>query len=202
MNIISKIKNLVLSKISSDKYYKLSKDLPTKKTELIELYKDIDSRGNVPKELAYYIKSLLERDDIVVGIHHTSSPLNTQDFLNCKILKSIFNDGLKNYGDLSSGVVQSNGKPNVSKTVAPIGKMLHAIHSITGRYKNSRGCILCAFPKEYVTEDLINKEGCESFLYNEEYIKPEFLLGYIDLDEKHNCTWYPKELFLDNVLKK
>ncbi len=169
------------------------------KKYLFDLYKEWDDYGSIPLELGNYIESFINNNDIVFGIHRPgNSIINNHDISNNDILCDIFTNGLRNYGDLSSGIISSE-IISPSKTVSFCNSMLDAIIQIKTSYKGSSGSIVVALPNNLVEKDGTLISGKEKDVYNiidnTLYIKPEYLLGYIAQDDGV-CTFYPKDVFI------
>lgn len=167
---------------------------------LFDLYKEWDDYGSISLEMGNYIESLVNNSGISFGIHRIGSnnTINNTEIINNELLCDIFTNGLKNYGDLSSGVV-SNGIIDPAKTISFFNSMLDAIIQIKTSYKGSTGGILVAFPNTLVEKDgtLVDRKEKDVYnvISNTLYIKPEYLLGYIAQDDGV-CTFYPKDIFI------
>ena len=169
---------------------------------LFDLYKEWDDYGSISLDLGNYIESFVNNDDISFGIHRTGSSnvIKNMDISKNELLCDIFTNGLKNYGDLSSGVV-SKKIIEPSKTISFFNSMLDAIIQIKTSYKGSIGGVIVALPNTLVEKDGTLVDGKEKDVYNvisnTLYIKPEYLLGYIAQDNGV-CTFYPKDNFIKN----
>ncbi|MDD2391649.1 MAG: hypothetical protein PHU94_01765 [Bacilli bacterium] len=156
----------------------------------INLLKTWDNAAQFPYDVGMMLEETIEKGDYVLGIHRT--PISIDEIVDNPILQSIFSEGLINDGDISSGRIP-NKYENPSNTISPIKHMLHAMIYTKSPYKDSKGGVLVAFPKEYVTEDLELKEGYEDALYNVtnngSFIKPEFLMGYISNND-NKCEFH------------
>lgn len=209
--LISKLDQYKVLSEEEQKYYLLgtswvrnkllnSKGTTEGKKYLLDMYQEWDEYGSIPLELGNYIENLVSSKNISCGIHRISfySLMDTSDIYHNDVLQSIFNDGLKNLGDLSSGVVLS-GTVQPSKTVSFFGSMLDAVIHIKTSYKGSKGGILVACPTSLVDKDGNIIKGKEKEVYNivdnTIFLKPTFLLGFIE-QENGVCHFYRKENFL------
>lgn len=209
--VISKLNQYENLSKTGNKYYLLgtawvrekllnSQGTPQGKKYLLDMYQEWDDYGSIPLELGNYIENLVNNQNIHCGIHpiDPTCSINHSDIEDNDILQSIFNDGLKNIGDLSSDV-GTNEIIQPSQTVTFFSSMLDAVIHIKTSYKGSKGGILVSFPSSLVDEDGNIIEGKKKEFYqvvdNTYYIKPDFLLGYI-AQENGICTFYPKEIFI------
>lgn len=197
-----------------EKKYKLVSSIGYDKKELRSIYKYWDKSLNIPYELGIYLEDLVNNQDdgnYYIGVHSSSAitsfnASNDDEIMNNEVINDIFNNGLINNGDLSSGA-SNNGKYNdINKTVASVKDIFHLALEIRSEYKGSRGGFILKFPKEYVTDDLDIKSEMGSMLYDIrngiQYIKPEFILGYVGLGENDKFVWYPREMFLEKEKNK
>lgn len=172
-------------------------------TEMFELFKEWDEYGSIPLELGQQIESMLQDSTINIGIHRTGGygKIDNNQLDNNELLTSIFTNGLKNYGDLSSGAVtQDTIHPN--KTISMLTNPLTAMILLKTQYKDSKGAVVVVFPSNYVNKEgeLIAEE--EDVYYRDDtgtlIVKPEYLIGYV-ARENGLCTYYPKEKFLSKT---
>ncbi len=167
---------------------------------LLSLYQEWDDYGSIPLRLGIYLETLINNENISLGIHRISSYslIDNTDVYHNPLLHNIFTDGLKNNGDLSSGVITS-GIVQPSKTVSFFGSMLDVVIHVKTSYKGSKGGILVACPSSLVDRDGYIIDGKEKDVYNvvdnAVYLKPDFLLGYIAQDNGV-CTYYSKDSFV------
>lgn len=165
------------------------------------LFQEWDAFGSVPLELGCYVEQLLDEPSIVLGIHRTGGfgSIDKDNILESKMLNSIFKDGLKNMGHLSSGAV-SDGTPDPSYTVSMIANPLYAMMFLKGSYKDSVGGVLVALPSSCVDNEgkVINNsfDTIYTMVDNSPAIKPEYLLGFV-ASNNGECTYYPKEKFVN-----
>lgn len=164
-----------------------------------DLFQQWDDYGSIPLELGNYIEQLLDDSMVVLGIHRTGGmgSIDKADITGSQVLNSIFNEGLKNMGHLSSGHISSS-VPDPNKTVSMLASMVHAVMSVKGQYKDSIGGVLVALPSSCVNKDgeIINNsyDTIYTTVDNTPAIKPEYLLGFVASDNGV-CTYYPKESF-------
>lgn len=165
-----------------------------------DLFQEWDNFGSIPLELGNYIENLLNDSSVVLGIHRTggNGVIDINDVTGSNVLQSIFNEGLKNMGDLSSGAGM-NSIPEPNKTVSVLHKPIHAVMSLKGQYKGSVGGVLVAFPAAFVDDsgEIINNSYNDiyTFIDNIPTIKSKYLLGFVASD-KGVCTYYPKDSFI------
>lgn len=163
------------------------------------LFEEYDDYGSIPLELGNDIEQMLDDSTIVLGIHRTGGmgTIDKDNIVGSQMLHSIFSEGLKNMGHLSSGH-DSNIIPDPSQTVSMIGSIVHAVMSIKGQYKDSVGGVLVALPSSCVNKDgeIINNsyETIYTMVDNTHAVKSEYLLGFVASDNGV-CTYYPKECF-------
>lgn len=142
--------------------------------------KEWDDTLPVPKEVGNKIENIISDPNYYYGIHRTAVD---NDALNSKLVHDICNDGLKNFGDLSSGSFDL--KPEVNKTVSMIDNMPKAMMLFKSNYKGSTGGFLLAFPKNLISKDgdVLENMFNNVYITNEGMaptIKPEFIKGYVD----------------------
>lgn len=146
---------------------------------LYDLFKTWDEEINLPKELGKEFEKLITDEDLTIGVHRTC--IYPDIFSDVKT-KSMLTDGIRNYGDLSSGSVRKY--PDVSKTVSMIDNILNMLIMLKSSYKNSTGSFLLAFPKRFLNNEGDVNENNRDKIYNliddVSYIKPEYILGYVD----------------------
>lgn len=162
---------------------------------------DEDSGLNLPIELGKGLESIVNNPNYFLGIHR-SDAINGQNFETDETLHSILEEGLMNLGDASSGAFYKD--PPVSKTVSICPDMLHTIITLKSAYKHSTGSVILAIPSAYIKQDGEIKKGMTENVYNHNkagysYIKPEFILGFIQNDPKTKTMRYESR---DNILKK
>lgn len=164
-----------------------------------DLFEQWDDYGSIPLELGNNIERLLSDENIVLGIHRTGGigAINKDNIVGSQMLHSIFNEGLKNMGHLSSGHISSS-IPDPNKTVSMLRSIVHAVMSIKGQYKDSVGGVLVALPSSCVNGEgeIINNayDRVYTVVDNTPAIMPEYLLGFVASDDGV-CTYYPKESF-------
>lgn len=208
------IKDLnVFDIFNKEKKYKLVRRINYKSEESRKIYEEWDEELNIPYDLGIYLENLINNQDIgnyYIGVHSSSAVTDFNAFtkeavLNNRVISNIFNEGLINNGDLSSGASNIGYYNEVYNTVSKANSIFSLLLGIKSRYKKSRGAFILKFPKEYVDENLILKNGMGAMIYDIknglQYIKPEFILGYVGLDKDDKYTWYPKELFLEKEKK-
>lgn len=198
----------------NNKKYKLVNSMGYEKKGLRSMYKEWDDVLNIPYELGKYLEDLVngqENGDYYIGVHSSGiinnwNASNDDQIMSNEVIHDIFNNGLINNGDLSSGVNNENNYNNISKTVLRVKDMFHLVLNIRSEYKGSRGGFILKFPKQYVDADLNIKDGMGTLLYDvkdkTQYIKPEFILGYVGLCENDKFVWYPREMFLEKEKNK
>lgn len=193
---------------SREKKYKLVSSIAYNQKNKRKILKEWDKVLNIPYELGIYLQDLISNQDkegYYIGVHSSSSindrnSSNYEEIVNNEIIYNIFNNGLVNNGDLSSGVSLQYRYNEIYNTVSRTEDMFHLVLGIKSRYKGSRGGFILKFPKEYVDKDLNIKNGYGSMIYDvkngSQYIRPEFILGYVGIDKDDKYIWYPKEMFV------
>lgn len=184
-----------------------NKELDDKNLDFFyDLCKEWDEVGSIPLKLGMSIESLINDERIVLGVHRTydnSIYVDDEQTLNCGFVNNIFQEGLKNYGDLSSGI-PSYDVPEPNKTITPITNILDAVICLKSSYKNSNASILIALPNEYVDNDLeiIGNHANKIYYINDNTytIRPDYLLGLI-YQKEGICTYYSKDKVLNNNRK-
>lgn len=144
-----------------------------------DIYKGWDATGgDIPIELGEYLEKLIEDPSILVGIHRSGAityPNNTQ------MLESVFENGLTNNGDLSSGVYTERPEPD--KTVSFVDQILNLIIMLKSSYKSSTGALLVCIPTEYMDENKCMKKEHFDDIYDTSSgmpnIRKEFITGYL-----------------------
>ena len=196
------------------KKYKLVSSIGYNQKGKREIAKDWDKVLNIPYELGMYLQNLINNQDsekYYIGVHSSSvvndrNSSNYEEVMNNEIIYNIFNDGLINNGNLSSGVSNQYEYNDIYNTVSRVKDMFHLVLEIKSKYKGSRGGFILKFPKEYVDENLNIKEGLGFMIYDIknklQYIKPEFIIGYVGIDKYDKFTWYPKEMFIKKEKNK
>lgn len=154
--------------------------LSTDKVEYFyNLIKGWDDALTVPKEVGKYLESLIDDENLIVGVHRTEIQ---EDLKNDIKMKNILEQGLKNYGDLSSGIVYNNA--DLSKTVSFPGNILNLMILLKSTYKFSNGGFILAFPSEITDNEGTITNDNAHLIYDKisgvNHIKPEYILGYID----------------------
>lgn len=196
--------------IAENKYFLLSSEYAKtvfEKTKnlknyiyFFELFKHWDDYGSISLEIGQYIEQIIEDKNLNIGIHRTGGLglIDNNNLEENELLKNIFTIGLKNNGDLSSGIV-SKTTIHPNKTISMLTNPLTAIILLKSSYKDSKGAIITCFPSQYVDKnsEIITEEN--NIYYRDSkgnlIIKPEYLIGYI-ANEDGICTYYPKEKFL------
>lgn len=203
-NFKQKIEEYTLKSMTDGNYYLFASDFAKKilnasqvnqgaydyMTDLIESWdKDI----LIPYEIGKMIEDYVNNPNYFIGIHRTPIYQDEEHIHEDKRLNSIFNQGLRNYGDLSSGAYRKE-YIEVNKTVSPIDSMLTAVTCLKTSYKGSNGGVLVTIPSKFVDKDGYIIPGHEQDVYidtGECYsIKPEFLLGYVSCNSKNNKIEY------------
>lgn len=144
-----------------------------------DLYKGWDETGgDIPIELGNYLESLIEDPNILLGIHRSGAityPHNTG------VLESVFENGLTNNGDISSGVYTERPEPD--KTVSFVDAILNLVIMLKSSYKSSTGAVLVGIPAEYMDENKCMKKEHFDDIYDTSSgmpnIRKEFMLGYL-----------------------
>lgn len=154
-----------------------------------DLYKEWDGTGgNIPIELGEYLEGLIEDSTILLGIHRSGAityPNNPQ------MLESVFENGLTNNGDLSSGVYTERPEPD--KTVSFVDQILNLTIMLKSSYKSSTGAVLVCIPAEYMDENKCMKPECFDDIYDTSSglpnIRSEFIVGYLtSVDGKYKLV--------------
>lgn len=181
-------KNIFAKKLSVDRL-----------TFFYDLFKEWDNQIAVPKEIGEYLESLINDEKLIIGIHRTRI---SSDFENDITMKGIIQNGLRNYGDLSSGAVSDN--PNLSKTVSFPGNLLNLMILLKSTYKGSTGGFVLAFPSEIIDDEGTITTENSKLIYdkinNVSHIKPEYIIGYVD-NSYGVMNFYSKEELLKHFKK-
>lgn len=171
---------------------------------LFNLYKEWDDYGSIPLEIGQYFESIINNPKYNIGIHRTGGfgTIKLDDVYNSNLLRKIFSEGLKNYGDASSGA-HIDGLIQPKKTISMISSMLNAVILLKTHYKDSKGAIITVFPSEFVNlEGEIISDKSDVYYLTEDKtltIKPEYLVGFIS-ENNGVCEFYPKESFISKTL--
>lgn len=144
-----------------------------------DLYKGWDeTSGDIPIELGDHLESLIDDPNLLIGIHRTGT-INYPD--NLGVLESIFENGLINNGDGSSGIFTDRPEPD--KTISFVGNILNLIIMLKSSYKDSTGAVLVGIPAEYMDENKCMRKECFDDIYDTfnglPVIRKEFMLGYL-----------------------
>lgn len=198
--------------IIDNKYYLLgsdsfknivnNKELNDKNLDFFyDICREWDDYGSIDLQVGNMLESLIQNPEYHIGIHRTPSfsSIDENGNLRSSLVYSIFEDGLINNGDLSSGVFNQS-YPNPSKTISPIKNIMDAVMFFKSSYKQSNIGILAAFPKEYLNSDLDLEKNYEEEIYNikdngsytDYLIKPKYLIGVV-YQENGNCSFFTKE---------
>lgn len=163
-----------------------------------DLLKEWDDRIAVPKTIGKQLESLVYNECISLGIHRTEIDSELSEN---SIMKSILENGLINNGDLMSSGAYSD-IPSVNKTVSFPENILNTFILLKSTYKFSNGGFILAFPKNIVDKDGSTKCNDYNLLYNNingvNYIKPEYIIGYID-NSYGVMNFYSREELLNNI---
>lgn len=175
-----------------------NKSLDDKTLEFFyDLCKEWDDYGSLDLNFGLELENLIEDKDYVIGVHRTDSYsyIDNDGEIHSKLISTIFDEGLKNFGDLSSGVDITEA-PEPAKTVSPITDIMDAVIYLKSSYKNSDASVLVALPRDYVDNYLEFKGDYQNEIYNikgKSYtIKPEYLVGVV-YQKGGNCKVYTKE---------
>ena len=184
-----------------------NKDLDDKNLEFFyDLCKEWDDYGSIPLELGNSIEKVLNDERLYLGIHRTDSDakIDKDSYLESELVDNIVKNGLKNNGDLSSGVVSVEA-PDPNKTISPINNILDAVIYLKSQYKHSNIGVLLTLPKKFVNDELDIINNNESNIYNHTkdgfYIKPKFITGVI-YQKDGNCAYFPKEYIKSKTSEK
>ena len=134
------------------------------------------------------MEGLIEDSTILLGIHRSGAityPNNPQ------MLESVFENGLTNNGDLSSGVYTERPEPD--KTVSFVDQILNLTIMLKSSYKSSTGAVLVCIPAEYMDENKCMKPECFDDIYDTSSglpnIRSEFIVGYLtSVDGKYKLV--------------
>lgn len=198
--------------VIENKYYLLSSDffkdivnnneLDDKNLEFFyDICKEWDDYGSIELEVGHMLESLIKNPDYRIGIHRTPSfsSIDAEGNLHSELANDIFENGLINNGDLSSGVVNTD-VPEPSKTVSPINNIMDAVMYFKASYKQSNIGVLAAFPTKYVDKELNFNDNYAAEIYNttdigaytQYSIKPKYLIGVVYQDHG-NCKFFTKD---------
>lgn len=152
-----------------------------------ELYFDYDGKSLLSKELGEFLENLLEKDDLIIGMHNTE--------IDDLKMKSIFENGLSNAGNNYGEV------PGLDFTVRFLENMSGLVGRINSKYKGSKGGFLFAFPKDLVdAEGNIISEAVIDEIYIKKgegyYINPKYILGYVGYGDDKVVKYYSKDEFM------
>ena len=118
---------------------------------LFNLYREWDDYGSIPLEIGEYFEKKIDDPNYNIGIHRIGGfgTIDPNNVYNSNLLRKIFSEGLKNYGDASSGV-SNKDLIQPKKTVSMISSILNAVILLKTHYKDSKGAIITVFPSEFV----------------------------------------------------
>lgn len=176
---------------------------------LYDLLEGWDSSSRIPYNTGVLLNELIEDKNIVPAIHRTKFKYtNIGDYKHNDDLENIMQNGLYNNGHANAvgGTAVQDGIPDVLLTMTPL-RNISGIINLVGRLRGSNTTVIAAFPKELVTEDLENKRGMETSLYDYHdsfyYIKPEYIVGALikDNDRSKLDAFYLKNEILENRYK-
>ncbi len=170
-----------------------------------QMYHTIDTiEPIIPLEVGKKMEQIINNPNYDIGIHRTGDyqNINEGNIYKATSINDILNNGLKNYGDLSSGANTNKNKIPPYKTIKKIVSIEDIMLSIKSTYKGNIGIIL-AFPKGMLNEEFEIIPGNETKIYNlnEDYpiIKPEYIIGLV-IQDRGMCIYHSKEQF--NQFKK
>lgn len=162
-----------------------------------DICKEWDDYGSIELNFGLELENLLQDKDYIMGVHRTNSDSYT-DYdgeIRSRLVETIFDEGLKNFGDLSSGV-NIKEPPEPAKTVSPVTNIMDAIIFLKSSYKSSDASILVALPRDYVDNELEFKGNYQKKIYDIKdgnyTIKPEYLVGVV-YQKEGNCKVYTKD---------
>ena len=162
-----------------------------------DLCKEWDDYGSIELDFGLELESLVKDKTYILGVHKTLTDaiIDEDNMIHSTLINTILDEGIKNFGDLSSGVGVKEA-PEPSKTISPITNIMDAVIYLKSSYKNSDVCFLVALPREYVDNDLEFAGNYQKEIYNikdNEYtIKPEYIVGLV-YQNNGNCTYYSKD---------
>ena len=184
--------------VCSSNYFKnlLSSDLDIYGLQyFVERAIGIDEKFVVPKELGKYIETIFEKEDTFVGMHRTKL---AKDIMSSPIAHSIFKNGLRNNGH--SDIVES--VPKVNRTVSIFDNYLDLFSQLKTSYNGSKGCFLLNLSKNMVNAsgEVINNSYDQIYdiVDGKYYIKPEYILGYVEMTDERSLKYYTKKEVLNS----
>lgn len=173
---------------------------------LYDLLEEWDNNSRIPYNTGILLNELIEDKNIVPAIHRTKFQYtNIGEYKHNDDLENIMYNGLYNNGHANAqgGGVILKGTPDVLLTMTPL-RGISGIINLVGTLHGSNTTVIAAFPKELVTEDLENKRGMETSIYDYHdsfyYIKPEYIVGALikDNDKSKLDAFYLKNEILEN----
>ena len=177
---------------------------PSSYSYMSDLIEGWDEDIQIPYEIGKMIEDFVNNPNYFIGIHRTPIYQDQEHIREDDVLNSIFNNGLMNYGDLSSGIHSKEIIP-VNKTVSPIDDMLTALIYLKSSYKGSKGGVLVAIPSIYVDKEGNVIPGHEKDVYKDANycyaIKPDFLLGYVACND-NKIEYYSQKEFDKKIQMK
>lgn len=184
---------------SEPEYYNLADNI---NKSLRDIAKGWDKREpKIPYEIGKMVEGVVNDSGYHFAIHR-SDAIDGRDFENDGTLKSILENGLRNFGDASSGAFRAN--PEVAKTTTICENMLNAIIMMKSNYKGSTGALFLKFPDEYVDGDGCIRPGMEDKVYDRDpkygcaVIKKEFIMGFMSSTPGQECTYKTREQILQS----
>lgn len=153
------------------------KDNPQIYSFFMEHFNRVDAAlPNIPLDIGEQIEEFCLTPGMRTGIHKSSSIGYGFDD---RIITSIITKGLINNGAAMQGLVLDCVSP--AHTVSNISSPTFAIYAVKTPFK---GAFLLGFPTELVTDEFDIVKGCRDMVYTYHdgmtYIKPEFILGYLE----------------------
>ena len=114
-----------LFNIFKNRKYKLISSIGYEKKGLRSIYVTWDEALNIPYDLGKYLEGLVkgqENGDYYIGVHSSGiinnwNASNDDQIMSNEVIHDIFNNGLINNGDLSSGIDNNDNYNDISKTV-------------------------------------------------------------------------------------
>lgn len=146
---------------------------------ILNLAKEYDEYGYMSEELGREIDNLFKDEDYIIGIHRTG-----YNYMDDKMIKSIFDKGLINNGHIMQGGISDNLDIERTVTLFNDFTILNGQLKSAHGYKGSQGCIIVKIPKSYLGK----KDGkIEPIYYVDEGVNkllPEFIYGYVPVDKE------------------
>lgn len=157
----------------------------------------------IPLEVGEMLEEMNQDPNTVIGMHRSYAVQS--DPFEDDTLHEIMRDGLINNGAAMQGMV-SLSPPYPAQTISSATDMMNACFLLKTSFRGSKGAVLLRFPKDVVTFSMDFQREADPFAIYEKrgniyYIKPEFIVGYIDTRDG-KCQYHTREELLVQYKEK